>query len=462
MDLTSQAPVEATENCGVFEQKGKENQPPPAYVSMVDPFLVEALQNPRHRLTILRMELDLQKFLQSSDLQQFEFPHFPTSYLRLAAHRVAQHYGLQTMVQDNVVDGQGLRILVIKKPESKFPAVCLSDVPAKESENGKLDQIKIVIRPRPKASSSDASELGLKRSPVRTVEERKEEYDRARARIFSNSSNSESEDALARATSDGRNLNVDDNEVSRNLGVDGDKSLCSREIGNSSRVAIFRDRRKDRTDPDYDRSYDRYVKSMPSTQGFSMAPFNMQKFQPPFVQYDSVFPQPGQMPAPQASISYRTPVMSPYCAMGLSQVSRDTLYMQWPTPSMMYAQSYDQLRHGFFQGRRKSKWMIGTGRIGSGAVFLCLLCFASLSFEVNSRVLNCMKFSVNVVFVVRNCSMPKKHEIVADDVVCYSDPCVLELGTMPKYVSVVYKWIHTCYMTVLRCGLLKLQHGTVY
>ncbi|KAK4412806.1 R3H domain-containing protein 1 [Sesamum alatum] len=351
MDLTCQAPVEAKENCGVFEQMGKENQPPqPPYVSMVDPFLVEALQNPRHRLTILRMELDVQKFLQNSDLQQFEFPHFPTSYLRLAAHRVAQHYGLQTLVQDNVVDGQGIRILVIRKPESKFPAVCLSDVPAKESENGKLDQIKIVIRPRPKSSSSDASELGLKRSPVRTVEERKEEYDRARARIFSNSSNSESEDVLARAASDGRNLNVDDNEVTRNLGMDGDKSLCSREIGNSSRVAIFRDREKDRTDPDYDRSYDRYVKSIPSTQGFSMAPFNMQKFQPPFVQYDSVFPQLGQMPAPQTSINYRAPVMSPYCAMGLSQISRDTLYMQWPTPSMMYAQSYDQLRHGFFQG----------------------------------------------------------------------------------------------------------------
>ncbi|KAK8594103.1 hypothetical protein V6N13_125913 [Hibiscus sabdariffa] len=54
--------------------------------SAVDPFLVEALQNPRHRLTILRMELDIQKFLQHSDQQQFEFQHFPTSYLRLAAH----------------------------------------------------------------------------------------------------------------------------------------------------------------------------------------------------------------------------------------------------------------------------------------------------------------------------------------------------------------------------------------
>ncbi|KAK6124824.1 hypothetical protein DH2020_041440 [Rehmannia glutinosa] len=329
MDLTSRVPVEASECSAVLE--GKENQSPPTYVSMVDPFLVEALQNPRHRLTILRMELDIQKLLQNPDLQQFEFPHFPTSYLRLAAHRVAQHYGLQTMVQD-VVDGQGIRILVIKKPESKFPAVCLKDVPAKESENDRLDQIKIVIRPRPKASSSDANGLGLKNSQVRSVEERKEEYDRARARIFRSPSNSESEDASARAASDGTNLNVDD-----------------KEIGNSSRVAIFRDREKDRTDPDYDRSYDRYVRSIPSTQTFAMAPFNMQKFQPPFIQYDSVFPQLGQMPSPQASVNYRTQVMSPYCAVGLNQNSGDALYMQWPTQSMMYAQSYDQLRHGFVQ-----------------------------------------------------------------------------------------------------------------
>lgn len=75
----------------------------------------------------------------------------------------------------------------------------------------------------------------------------------------------------------------------------------------------------------------------------------MQKFQPPFVHYDSVFPHMGQMPAPQASLNYSTPVMSPYCAMGLNHSSGDTLYMQWPTQSMMYAQSYDQLRHAVFQ-----------------------------------------------------------------------------------------------------------------
>lgn len=200
----------------------------------------------------------MQKFLQNSDMQQFEFPHFPTSYLRLAAHRVAQHYGLQTMVQDNSVDGQGIRILVLKKADSKFPSVCLSDVPAKKSENDKLDQPKIVIRPRPKGSSNNSYELGLKRSPVRSVEERKEEYDRARARIFSSPSSSESEDSSSQLGTEGRNLIVNENEVPRNIAIDVDRNSYFREVGNPSRVAILRDREKDRSDPDYDRSYERY------------------------------------------------------------------------------------------------------------------------------------------------------------------------------------------------------------
>ncbi|KAL6997775.1 hypothetical protein U1Q18_007900 [Sarracenia purpurea var. burkii] len=232
---------------------------PEAYPSMVDPFLVEALQNPRHRLTILRMELDIQKFLQNSDQQQFEFQHFPTSYLRLAAHRVAQHYGLQTMVQDNLLDGLGSRIVVKKLAESRYPSICLSEIPAKQSEHDKHDQIKIVMRPRHnKASSNGVSARGVKCNPVRTVEERKEEYDRARARIFSIPGSPELEESMSQAQSDGKNtyLSGDENEGCKNFIIDPEKALTIRD-GGTSRVAIFRDREKDRTDPDYDRNYER-------------------------------------------------------------------------------------------------------------------------------------------------------------------------------------------------------------
>lgn len=163
------------------------------------------------------------------------------------------------MVKDNVVDGLGTRILVRKQAESKYPAVCLSDIPAKQLENDKNEQIKIVIRSRPnKGSPNETGELGVKRSPVRTVEERKEEYDRARARIFSGPSGSE---AMTQVPYDGKNacLSSEDIESLKNSVVDLEKSFSSMENGASSRVAILRDREKDRSDPDYDRSYERYA-----------------------------------------------------------------------------------------------------------------------------------------------------------------------------------------------------------
>ncbi|KAJ4978178.1 hypothetical protein NE237_008958 [Protea cynaroides] len=316
-------------------------------VPLVDPFLKEALQNPRHRLTVLRMELDIQRFMQNPDQMQFEFQHFPTSYLRLAAHRVAQHYGLQSMVVDNVVDGLGTRIVVRKTSENRHPTVCLSEVPPKQSENDKPEQVKIAVRPRLNKSQNDASELGAKCNPVRTVEERKEEYDRARARIFSSPSGSDSEGASS-ATSEGRSLfsTKDESEGSRIIMDELEKAPGIRD--GSSRVAILRDREKDRFDPDYDRSYERYVRGLTPNQGFSLGHFNIQGFQPSFMQYGSGFPQ---LPQTRTSLSYRpsNPVMSPFCAMGLNQTSRDAVYVQWPNPAMIYAQSYEQLRHACFQ-----------------------------------------------------------------------------------------------------------------
>ncbi|EEF45067.1 r3h domain containing protein, putative [Ricinus communis] len=321
--------------------------------SMVDPFLVEALHNPSHRLTILRMEHDIQRFLQIPDQQQFEFQHFPTSYLRLAAHRVAQHYGLITMVQDYGYDGLVNKILVKKTAESRYPAVCLCEIPAKQLERDKPEQVKIVIRPRPnKGSINECNEFGVKQSPVRSVEERKEEYDRARARIFSSPCSPSSDDIVSHASIDGKSTSPseDENEGCRNSASDPEKNIYPRD-GAAPRVAIFRDREKDRTDPDYDRSYDRY-RSLPFNQGFNMAPFNLQKIQLPYVQYDTGFPQLGQMPRTQNALSHQpaaNPVMSPFGAMGSNQAPRDTAYVQWPSTAMMYTHSYEQFRHAVFQ-----------------------------------------------------------------------------------------------------------------
>ncbi|CAH8389483.1 unnamed protein product [Eruca vesicaria subsp. sativa] len=302
--------------------------------AMVDPFLVEALQNPRHRLTILRMELDIQKFFQNPDQLHFEFPPFPTSYLRLAAHRVAQHYGLVTMALENgngALDGSDNRILVTKTGESRFPCVCLSEIPVKQPENGGLEGFKIAIKARPKRGSGCGENgSGVKQNMLRSVEERKEEYDKARARIFNSPSSSDSEDSLSlRAPSlEGSNTCVNRNEAEVAV-TDSSVDAGSR----TSRVAIIRDREKDRYDPDYDRSYDRYVvdpayryvRVMPSGQSFNPMPIHI-----PF--HDGGFPQ---MPrGQQANLHYTHPVMSPFINHAAAG------YAPWPnSPAMNYAQS---------------------------------------------------------------------------------------------------------------------------
>lgn len=99
-------------------------------------------------------------------------------------------------------------------------------------------------------------------------------------------------------------------------------------------------------------NWHRYVRSLPTNQGFSLPPFNMQKVQLPFMQYDTGFPQFSQIPRTQASLSFRppsSPVMSPYCAVGPNQTSVEAAYMQWPSAAMMYAHSYEQFRQAAFQ-----------------------------------------------------------------------------------------------------------------
>ncbi|CAH2074067.1 unnamed protein product, partial [Thlaspi arvense] len=301
--------------------------------AMVDPFLVEALQNPRHRLTILRMELDIQKFFQSPEQQQFEFRPFPTSYLRLAAHRVAQHYGLFTTALDSgAVDGSGSRILVTKTAESRYPFVCLSEIPVKQPETyGRPEGFKIAIKPRPNRGSGGlGSGSGVEKNLLRSVEERKEEYDKARARIFNSPSSSDSEDSSTRAPPPPLPLETKHNSrcptrnETENL-VDVERNGVMRESGRISRVAIIRDREKDRYDPDYDRN--RYVRVTPPGQNFNPIPIQL-----PF--HDAVFPP---MPRTQASINYGHPLnraMNAFCTQSLNQPSINApAYTEWPTAS---------------------------------------------------------------------------------------------------------------------------------
>lgn len=246
--------------------------------------------------SVLRMEQDVERFIRDPTQQQLEFQQLPTSYLRLAAHRVAQHYLLQSMVllDNNLPDGSGSRIIVRKTSECRLPLIRLADIPVSlPSEDSGV--VKVAIKQRPQKRSqivNSSNSNSLKTNNSKSVEERKEEYNRARARIFNCSSFSsgasvkqevasgkqEGEQRLQDGSqhgslgvskveekfssgildiNSGRGLIDSSTSSSRSSRTRTEKEPIGRYKPNN-RVAIFRDREVDRKDPDYDRSYDRY------------------------------------------------------------------------------------------------------------------------------------------------------------------------------------------------------------
>ncbi|KAI3985077.1 hypothetical protein MKX01_027163 [Papaver californicum] len=308
-------------------------------INQVDQFLRDALQNPRERLSILRMEQEVEKFIRDSTQQHLEFQQLPTSYLRLAAHRVAQHYCLQSMVvlDNNQPDGSGSRIIVHKASGFRYPSIRLADIPVSVTQEESNSAVKVAIKQRPqKRSQNSGNSNSSKSNHAKTVEERKEEYNRARARIFNSNSTSvagalpggkpEIEPVMPDTfqhcpvgprrmeekpvvelpvVSSGRGLRDSSADSSRSSGRGRvEKELVGRYRTNS-RVAIFRDRDVDCKDPDYDRSYDRYMQRFDPGFGFSGGPHTMQPLYSPVINYNTEFPQLGAVHRPQISAEHQ-------------------------------------------------------------------------------------------------------------------------------------------------------------
>jgi hypothetical protein len=236
------------------------------------------------------MEQDILKFICDPRQTQLQFTGLRTSYLRLAAHRLAQHYFLQSIaIPDNSLpDGTGSCISLRKtSSEYRLPAVRLADIPANlpQEESDSVAKVAIKQRPQKNLHSMNISGAHSSRDNLqKSVEERKEEYNKARARIFNNrSSSSNSADgrpvdevtlpnALHRSTTLELNLS---NRLGQGSEITLERSLTTTSASSRSnrnktekeptvnrnrqnnRVAIFRDRESERKDPDYDRSYDR-------------------------------------------------------------------------------------------------------------------------------------------------------------------------------------------------------------
>lgn len=229
----------------------------------LDSFLQEAL-NSRNRITVLRLEQEIEKFAGNSKQQQLLLRPMLSSYERLTAHRVAQYYHLQSMaVESNGPSGS--RILLLKTPDSTVPSVRLVDIPIDPTLTEKfaspaLEKVAIKRRTSGTFNMNDAGAAG-RITPLKSVEERTEEYNKARARIFSNGDLANGKDSRADAVS------REDQHISRDsvmprevtsIGAERDNHEDEAAFTAANRVAVFRDREKDTKDPDYDRSYGRY------------------------------------------------------------------------------------------------------------------------------------------------------------------------------------------------------------
>ncbi|KAI3520359.1 hypothetical protein L1887_09735 [Cichorium endivia] len=385
-------------------------------VNSVDQFLREALQNPRERLSVLRMEQDVEKFIRDPSQQQMEFQQLPTSYLRLAAHRVAQHYSLQSMVLlDNTLpDGSGSRIIIRKTSECRLPPIRLADIPVNiPTEDLPTNVVKVAIKQRPNKRSQNSggsNSNSLKNNSLKSVEERKEEYNRARARIFSSTSGSsgkqESEPRVQEVfqhikieevsvNPDGADVAVGRSSVDSTAGSSRpgrsrtEKEPIVRSRSNS-RVAIFRDREVERKDPDYDRNYDRYAQRFDPGFGFNGGSYPIQPMYTPVLNYNTEFPQLGTAhrspisaehqtraltqhipgpwvpPSSPAGIGYRPPdgMMTPYSPNHASPHSGTAVYMQYPCqrPGVTFIHPREQVQHYTQSQQQQSDASFGIAR----------------------------------------------------------------------------------------------------
>ncbi|CAJ1087042.1 Hypothetical predicted protein [Xyrichtys novacula] len=143
-------------------------------------FLVNTLKgNPRDRIMLLKLEQDILDFISNNESQERKFPPM-TSYHRMLLHRVAAYFGM-----DHNVDPSGKSVVINKTTNTRIPDQKFSEHIKDDRaddfqkryilkrDNSSFDREDSTIRMRLKAD---------KRS--KSMEEREEEYQRARERIF--------------------------------------------------------------------------------------------------------------------------------------------------------------------------------------------------------------------------------------------------------------------------------------
>ncbi|XP_052395148.1 R3H domain-containing protein 2 isoform X7 [Carassius gibelio] len=143
-------------------------------------FLVNTLKNnPRDRMMLLKLEQDILDFISNIESQKRKFPPM-TSYHRMLLHRVAAYFGL-----DHNVDQTGKSVIINKTSNTRIPDQKFSE----HIKDDKTDdfQKRYILKRDNSSLDQDDGRLRMRLKDDRrskSIEEREEEYQRARDRIF--------------------------------------------------------------------------------------------------------------------------------------------------------------------------------------------------------------------------------------------------------------------------------------
>ncbi|XP_028998315.1 R3H domain-containing protein 1 isoform X3 [Betta splendens] len=143
-------------------------------------FLVNTLKgNPRDRIMLLKLEQDILDFISNNESQKRKFPPM-TSYHRMLLHRVAAYFGM-----DHNVDPSGKSVVINKTTNTRIPDQKFSEH-IKDDRADDFQKRYILKRDNSSFDREDSSiRMRLKADKrSKSMEEREEEYQRARERIF--------------------------------------------------------------------------------------------------------------------------------------------------------------------------------------------------------------------------------------------------------------------------------------
>ncbi|GLC39600.1 hypothetical protein PLESTB_000808500 [Pleodorina starrii] len=261
--------------------------PLPEYEA-VDAAIRQALADPTQRVTVLKCEDLVEKFLADPSVETLQFPASFTSYQRMLAHRVGQYYGLQTSTVD-YEESQG-RVVAVRTMHCKAPKPRLRDLdvrsdPVAQRTNGVnglggqvAEKPRLLRRQDDDRSQQNSSEHSLNQSPARTIKERHEIYMKAREELGLGSG---PQDGMVTGRG-GRG------------GPGGRFGTGGRMDGGRGRKAVFRDKDKDLSDPDYRRGMNRFNGTARFDPSFTAIPAGG-IYQVPT--YASEFPALNRMPS---------------------------------------------------------------------------------------------------------------------------------------------------------------------